>query len=96
MMDRYMVPMTFARIRQPLFWGYYYQDEAHQDEVVSVAAMRLMHEQLGMHADKKTEVAFSKSGEHVIASRFTSGDLDGVYKATEQFLREKVGLKPIN
>jgi pimeloyl-ACP methyl ester carboxylesterase len=94
MMDRYMVPKTFARIRQPLFLGYYYKDEAHQDNVVSVAAMREMYEQLGTPSGKKVEVAFPNAGEHVIASHFTSGDLDGVYNATERFLREKVGLKP--
>jgi pimeloyl-ACP methyl ester carboxylesterase len=94
MMDRYMVPKTFASIKQPLFLGYYYQDDEHQDKVVSVAAMQTMFDQLGTSANKKVKVAFPKSGEHVIASHFTSGDLDGVYHETERFLREKVGLKP--
>ncbi|MEZ0610089.1 alpha/beta hydrolase [Fibrella sp. WM1] len=94
MLDTYMTPELFARVKQPLFMGYYYKDEANQDKTVSVAAMRAMFDQLGTLPNQKQQVAFPKAGEHVIASHFTSGDLDGVYRATEQFLREKVGLKP--
>ncbi len=95
MMDEYMTPAEFAKVKQPLFMGYYYKDEDHQDKVVSVAAMLDMYDQLGTSADKKQKVAFPKAGEHVIASHFTSGDLDGVYRATEQFLTRTVKLTPV-
>lgn len=94
MLDTYMTPERFARVKQPLFLGYYYADFWHQDKTVSVAAMQTMFDQLGTLPGQKQQVAFPKAGEHVIASHFTSADLDGVYRATEQFLREKVRLKP--
>ncbi len=94
MMDEYMVPAEFSKVKQPLFMGYYYKDEEHQDKVVSVAAMLEMYDQLGTSADKKQKAAFPKAGDHVIASHFTSGDLDGIYQATEQFLTKTVKLTP--
>ena len=66
--------------------GYYYKDDEHQDNVVSVPAMLAMYDELGTPADKKQKMAFPNAGEHVIASHFTSGDLDGVYQATEKFM----------
>lgn len=95
MMDEYMTPTEFARVKQPLFMGYYYKDEANQDKVVSVAAMLEMYEQLGTSASQKEKVAFPDAGEHVIASHFTSRDLNGVYRATEQFLARTVKLTPV-
>ncbi|WP_077922068.1 carboxylesterase [Spirosoma sp. 209] len=87
MLDQYMTPEQFQRVKQPVFMGYYYKDEDNQDKVVSVAAMLAMYDELGTPADKKQKVAFPEAGEHVIASHFTSGDLDGVYKTTEAFMR---------
>lgn len=86
MLDRYMTPETFAKVKQPLFMGYYYKDEDNQDKVVSVPAMLEMYDQLGTPAGQKQRMAFPRAGEHVIASHFTSGDLQGVYKATELFM----------
>lgn len=96
MMDAYMTPAEFANVKQPLFMGYYYKDEDHQDKVVSVAAMLEMYDQLGTSPNQKQKVAFPNAGEHVIASHFTSGDLDGVYRATEEFLTKTVKLTPVS
>ncbi|SOD96490.1 alpha/beta hydrolase [Spirosoma fluviale] len=86
MLDRYMTPEQFQKVKQPVFMGYYYKDDEHQDKVVSVPAMLEMFDALGTPADKKQKLAFPNAGEHVIASHFTSGDLKGVYKATETFM----------
>lgn len=86
MLDQYMTPELFRQVKQPVFMGYYYQDEDHQDNTVSVAAMLTMFDALGTPAAQKQKVAFPKSGAHVIASHFTSGDLTGVYQSTESFL----------
>jgi pimeloyl-ACP methyl ester carboxylesterase len=94
MIDEFMTPEQFAKVKQPVFMGYYYKDEDHQDKVVSVAAMREMYNQLGTPADKKQEVAFPEAGEHVIASHFTSRDLKGVYSATEKFMEDVLKLPP--
>lgn len=88
MLDEFMTPELFARVKQPVFMGYYYKDEEHQDQVVSVAAMLEMFDELGTPAAKKVKKDFPNAGEHVIASHFTSGDLAGVYQATEAFMKD--------
>ncbi len=92
MIDQFMTPEQFAKVKQPLFMGYYYKDEENQDKVVSVPAMLDMYEALGTLTDKKQKIAFPKAGEHVIASHFTSGDLDGVYRVTEKFMTDVLAL----
>ncbi|TAE25851.1 MAG: alpha/beta hydrolase [Cytophagales bacterium] len=92
MIDTYMKPEEFAKVKQPLFVGYYYKDEENQDKVVSVAAMLDMYEQLGTPANLKRKVAFPNAGEHVIASHFTSTDLAGVERETRTFMQEVLKL----
>ncbi|MFD2572248.1 alpha/beta hydrolase [Spirosoma soli] len=94
MLDEFMTPEQFAKVKQPLFMGYYYKDEDNQDKVVSVAAMLEMYDQLGTPADKKQKAAFPKAGQHVIASHFTSDDLTGVYQASEKFMQDVLKLSP--
>lgn len=86
MMDEFMTPAQFQKVNQPVFMGYYYKDEEHQDKVVSVSAMLEMFDQLGTPANKKEKVDFPNADAHVIASHFTSKDLTGVYQATEKFM----------
>ncbi|GAB4041696.1 alpha/beta hydrolase [Spirosoma gilvum] len=92
MLDTYMTPEQFQKVKQPVFMGYYYKDEDHQDQTVSVAAMLKMYDELGTPADKKQKVDFPEAGAHVIASHFTSKDLPSVYKATETFLTDVLKL----
>ncbi len=95
MLDTYMIPETFANVKQPVFLGYYYKDEDHQDKVVSVAAMREMYGALGTATNLKREQAFPGAGEHVIGSHFTSKALDDVYQSTARFLQEVLHLQPV-
>ncbi|GAB3809587.1 alpha/beta hydrolase [Spirosoma humi] len=94
MLDQFMTPEQFQKVNQPVFMAYYYKDEEHQDKVVSVPAMLAMYDELGTPADKKQKMAFPEAGEHVIASRFTSHDLKGVYAATEKFMATILKLPP--
>ncbi|MBD2702471.1 alpha/beta hydrolase [Spirosoma sp. BT702] len=86
MIDRYMTPEQFQKVKQPVFMGYYYKDEDNQDKVVSVEAMLTMYDQLGTSERTKQKLAFPNADAHVIASHFTSKDLPGVYRSTENFL----------
>lgn len=89
-----MDPALYARIHSPVFLGYYYRDEAHQDPTVSVAAMRLMMTALGTPPDLRTEQDFPDAGTHVIASPLRSAASDAVRRATEAFLRKVWRLPP--
>lgn len=88
-----MKPETFGKIKQPLFLGYYYESDSAQDFVVSVPKMLEMFNQLGTPESLKREMAFPKTGDHVIASSITSSDWQGVMFQTIDFL-EKVAKVP--
>lgn len=84
---------TFAKIKQPLFLGYYYKNEKEQDFVVSVPRMQEMFDQLGTSESLKIKEAFPESADHVIASDITSKDWQGVLKSTIDFLENVAKVK---
>ncbi len=86
---------TFAKVKQPVFMGYYYKNEQEKDMVVSVSKMQEMFGQLGTAPALKKELAFPKTGDHVIASSITSQDWQTVLFQTIDFL-EKVTQVPAN
>ncbi|WP_341225600.1 alpha/beta hydrolase [uncultured Arcticibacterium sp.] len=79
-----MTPETFNAVKCPVFMGYYYKDEAHQDNVVSVPAMLEMFDDLG--STDKTKMAFPEANNHVLASWVLSEDVETVQQETEKFL----------
>ncbi|WPP49599.1 alpha/beta hydrolase [Catalinimonas niigatensis] len=91
LVENTMTEETFNQVKCPVFLGYYYKNEEEQDQVVSVAAMLEMYDQLGTPEAKKMKVAFPKAGNHVISSYIRSGDWQGVYQATDQFMQKVFG-----
>lgn len=87
---------TFQKIKCPVFLGYYYKNEEEQDDVVSVAAMQTMFEQLSTPESSRRSVAFPEAGNHVISSYVRSADWQGVLKETDAFLHEVMNLTPVN
>lgn len=83
---------TYQQIEQPLFMGYYYADESHQDFIVSVPAMLEMFERVNTPDHLKVKQSFPEANNHVIASDITSGDWEGVLDATKEFLSRTVGI----
>jgi hypothetical protein len=79
-------------VKIPVFLGYYYKDEEHQDNVVSVDAMKEMFEQLGTPASLKKSEAFPNSGNHVITSNLLGKLTDAPIASSEAFLRNVVKL----
>jgi pimeloyl-ACP methyl ester carboxylesterase len=95
MMDVISRKEVYERIKIPVFVGYYYKNEKEQDPVVSVEAIKEMVPLLGTPSNFKVEKAFPESGDHVIASRLRSKDVNGVYEATDRFFQDKLHLKPV-
>lgn len=89
-----MTPAAFAQIDQPFFLGYYYKNEEEQDDVVSVAAMQEMFQQIATPDSLKREVAFSEVGDHILASYLKSKDLEAVRNATFSFVEEVLRWAP--
>ena len=86
-----MKPETFAKIKCPVFVGYYYKNESEQDKVVSVPAILKMYDELG--STVKEKVAFPAAANHVLASPILSQDVPGVQKATEVFLDKLLAVR---
>lgn len=93
LVDETMTEETFAAVDQPVFLGYYFKDEIHQDSVVSVPAMLEMFDDLGTPPNKKEKVAFPDVGDHVMTSYITSNDLESVKLETNEFLEQILGLR---
>jgi hypothetical protein len=82
----------FAKVKQPVFMGYYYKNEKEQDQTVSVAAMLSMFEKLGTPVDKKVKKAFPEAGVHVICSKWQSKDLKNLELSVREFMEKTLGL----
>lgn len=87
-----MTKEVFGKVKIPVFMGYYYKDEEHQDNVVSVDAMKVMFEQLGTPAGLKKSEAFPNSGNHVITSNLLGKLTDKPIASSEAFLHDVVKL----
>jgi len=95
LIDYTMTEEAFAQVKQPIFVGGYYKDEANQDNVVSVDAMRLMMPMLGTPDAQKLMVEFPV-GAHVLTNPLRNPDVKPVKLASFQFAEEVIRLSPID
>ena len=95
LLDKTMNQKTFRSVTQPVFMGYYYKDEKHQDPTCRVDAMLKMFDELGTPENEKSREAFPGAGEHVIACEYKSKDWKGVEEATFNFAERVLKLKPV-
>ncbi|MEP6464755.1 MAG: alpha/beta fold hydrolase [Parafilimonas sp.] len=89
-----MTKQTFENVKQPTLVLYYYKDDAHQDDVVSVPAMLNMFAQLGTPKNLKWKQAMPDVGDHVMGSYITSKDLLEVQQSIEKFMVKILKMKP--
>lgn len=95
LIDKGMNRETFASINQPIFVGYYYKDETHQDDRVSVPRILDMFDQIATPAAFKRKVAFPNVGTHPLASSLISRDINSVRTETFKFAEEILLLPPV-
>ena len=95
LLDVSMNKETFKNVTAPVFLGYYYKDEQHQDDVVKVSAMEKMYDQLGTVSLEKMKVAFPDAGTHVIACELESGCVNQVIAESQKFGIEVLKLKAV-
>lgn len=89
-----MKTKTFEAVKQPVFTGYYYQDEEHQDQTVKVKATRWMADHLATPADRKMIVNFPDGTDHVICFPPLNPNWMKVYQASADFMTETLGIIP--
>lgn len=96
LLNTYMTDTTFRKITVPVFVGYYYKDDTHKDEVVSIDRMKDMFSQLGTPQAFKKIQAFPNAEHHVISSYIMSKDIEGLEAATFEWAEATLGLKPVD
>ncbi len=94
LVEETMKNQTYKNVSDPVFLGYYYKDETHQDDVVKVEPMLKMFDHLGTDADLKVKVAFPEAGNHVIGCELKSGSYNKVIAETIKFGEEVLHMKP--
>lgn len=95
LVDATMTEETFSKVKQPVFVGYYYKNDEEQDKTVSIPRMMEMFDQLGTPESQKSKVALPLTGEHALASIYTSKHIESVIEATFKFAEEILALQPL-
>lgn len=94
LIDVTMTDEIFSKVRCPLFLGYYYKDEDHQDQVVEVKAALDMFSKVKTPIPVRKARPFPDAGSHVIASNLTSKSFGDVEKATFEFSESILKMVP--
>ena len=93
LLDATMSQKQFAKVKCPVFMGYYFKDEQNQDNVVEVKASLKMFKELGTPEAQKRAVDFPNAGNHVLCSTLLSGAVPEVRNAAFQFAGDVLGMK---
>jgi len=95
LLEATMKEEVFKKVMIPVFLGYYYKDEKHQDQTVRVDAALKMFDQLGTPVDVKVKMAFPEAGDHCIASSMFSKSVDEVKAASYAFAEKFLGMRAV-
>lgn len=85
MVESSMNKKTFSQVKQPCLTLYYYKNEQEQDPQVKVSAILNMMDKLATPPELKRAVAIPNAGGHVLGCDLVSKDVEGVYRAAEEF-----------
>ena len=94
LIDETMKEEVFAKVKCPLFLGYYYKDEQHQDETVEVKSELKMFRRVGTPNANKMAQPFPDAGSHVIACDLTSKSFGEVRSVTYGFAESILKMIP--
>jgi len=94
LVDVTMTDEVFAKVKCPLFVGYYYKDEQHQDHSVEVKAALKMFDRAMTPVAMKRAQAFPEAGSHVIACNLTSKSVGEVEAGTYRFAEDILKMVP--
>jgi pimeloyl-ACP methyl ester carboxylesterase len=89
-----MKEKVFRKVKVPVFLGYYYKDDEHQDKTIRVDAALKMFDRLGTPLGLKKKQAFPDAGDHCIACELYSKSVDEVRQATFAFAEEVLRMMP--
>ena len=95
LLDATMKKEVFEQVKCPVFMGYYFKDDQHQDQTVEISAALKMFDELGTPVSSKQKVPFANAGAHVIACDLTSGAVPEIRSQTFAFAEAVLGMKSI-
>jgi len=93
--DETMTQDNFGKINDPIYMSYYYKDEEHQDNVVSVKRMKEMFEQVGTPPALKKETVLADAGTHIIGSDLFNQQLASVWTPLVGYCENVLHLSPV-
>jgi pimeloyl-ACP methyl ester carboxylesterase len=96
LIDEIMTKDTFGKINDPLYLTYYYKDEEHQDDVVSVKRMQEMYAQISTPAVLKNEVPLADAGTHIIGSDIFNPNLQSLWTPLTSWCENVLHLSIVN
>ena len=94
-LDETMTKEIFEKINDPLYLSYYYKDEAHQDNVVSVKRMKEMFAQVSTPVELKKEIGLADAGTHIICSDLFNQNLSSAWTPLVSYCESVLRLTPI-
>ncbi len=89
LLDQTMKDEIFEKITCPLYCGYYYKDENHQDPVISIASILKFRDEISTPSQEYKFEAFPQAGSHVISSQYKTDHWPDVVEAITKFLSER-------
>ncbi|MEO1515026.1 MAG: alpha/beta hydrolase [Bacteroidota bacterium] len=92
LVEETMTEENIRKIELPVYVGYYYRDEEHKDNVVSVDAIRWFYETVSTPDDQKRIDTYPNVDTHVGINHFQSKDLDDVRQKTWRYAEEVLKL----
>jgi esterase/lipase len=94
LLETAMVVENFAEIEQPTLNTFYYKNEEEQDQVVSVEAIKWMHEKLATPDSLKVLAPLTEPKNHVLGSPIKSKNVQVVIETAQKFCENVIHLKP--
>lgn len=97
MIHETMTDDVFAAIHQPVYVSYYYQDEEHCDQVISIDEAKRFYAAISTPDNKKKIIANGPVGEHVMTCdmRTSPKVLQDILMDMAAFAEETMGMQPI-
>jgi len=85
--ENFMNRDAFQQVNTPVLTAYFYKNIFQQDKVVSVSALKKMHQALSTSDNKKKLLRLTDAHTHVIASELFSNSIEKLETETVNFLR---------
>ncbi len=94
LLDQTMTPDIWKKNNTPYFIGYYYKDEQHKDNIISIDAISQFVELSSSDEDAKKVIAFDNAHGHVISSDLMNPNWKDVQDSIFTYVEEVLYMTP--